>query len=271
MIIGVFALLLAVSVPRNAIAEPDDTQEDGEVVTYTTAPDYSTRLDTIAFSVQNVRDSVDGERSEVVGHLQTIEKLLDTESDVKSVEDEEKSDETKELEKIGKRLEGIQETLVTTGEEIEEQKPLSGSKAAASFSAYANVSPTNQYALYAEGFMPRMGYKDHYVFLQDTSSSYVLVWGSLDKSGSNITGNANWVRWYYQNNASGFVQESGSGNVTINPSGHVVLTDLDGYPMLGVENELLRKELGYYGLVAVCVYSLFHVLGFTLRVSQRYT
>lgn len=269
MIIGVFALLLAVSVPSYAIAEPDDAEEDSEVVTYTTAPDYSTRLDTIAFSVQNVRDSVDGERSEVVGHLQTIENLLD--DDVKSVEGDEKSEETKELEKIGKRLEGIQETLVTTGEEIEEQKPLSGTKAAASFTAYANASPSNQYALYAEGFMPRMGYKDHYIFLQDTSSSYVLVWGSLEKNGSSYSGNANWVRWYYQNNVNGYVQESGNGSVNVNPSGHVVLTDFEGYPMLGVENELFRKELGYYALVAVCVYSLFHVLGFTLRVSQHYT
>ena len=266
----VFSILFVLCCPLCALAEDDGDNDNSEVVTYTVAPDYTTRLDTLNYSVQNVRDSVDSERSEIVGHLQTIEQLMNKQ-DIKTIEEPTKSDETKELEKIGKRLEGIQETLEEKGVEIEEQQPVTGNRANVTFTAYANASPSNQYALYSEGFMPRMGFKDHYAFLQDTSSSYVLIWGEISKSGSNIVGNAQYVRWYFANQNMGYLQESGNGNITVNPNGHVIMSDIDGYPMLGVDAEILRKEVGYYALVAICVYCLASVLRFCVRLSSHYS
>lgn len=263
-----YALLVAalalVAGPSRALAD-----EVEPVQTVQSSIDYSTRLDTLSGDIERLRGTVDSQRTELVTHLQTIELLIAPESQTveTEVKKEEKSDETKQLEKIDERLEGIQKELAPEVVEIEEQQPVGGTRAAITFTGYANANPTNQYAQYSIGMLPRLGYGEHYVYMQDTSSSYVFVYGDISRSASNTyVGRAKYVRWYYQNNTTGYVQETGQGDVTINTAGHVVMSDLDDRPMLAVGNELLRKEVGFYALVAVSVYCLASVLGFVVRL-----
>lgn len=152
----------------------------------------------------------------------------------------------------------------------EEQEQKSVTRAASfNFVAYQNVSPTNQYACYASGIIPRMRWSEHYVFLQDTSSSYVMVYGdSLEYSGNNtFTGTScRYVRWYYSNQTVGYLTESGTADVSVSTSGHVVLSDLATYPMLeGTEQHCIRVEVAFYACVALVIRTLHHVWRFTLR------
>ena len=147
---------------------------------------------------------------------------------------------------------------------------MNANKSTISVSAYSNVPSTGTYAEYAKGILPRADYGDHYCYVQDSSSSYLMAYGDLKLSGGNITGNAHWVRWYYGGTNVGFVTEQGEGNISINPASHVVMSDLGNYPMFE-SNEQLRKELGFYAVVAVSVFSLVSVLGFVVRLRGAVT
>lgn len=253
--------------------------EDVESVPETTVRnvDYSSRLDTIDQHVKDVSSTYEGGKNELVQHLLTIETYLKpvpvtVVEPVQEDDEEKKSPETEQLEKVEKSLEGIDKRLESIGkaiepeiEQIEEQKPLAATKAGVSVTAYSNVPPTGTYAEYAKGMLPRAEYGDHYCYLQDASSSYVMVYGNLHLSGGNITGTGKWVRWYYSGNQIGYVTEQGEGNVTINPNSHVVVSDLGNYPMFE-SNELLRKEIGFYALVGVSVFCVASVLGFCIRL-----
>lgn len=263
-----YALLVAslalVAGPACALA--DETEP---VQTPTLAPDYSTRLDTLSGDIERLRQSVEGQRSEVVTHLITMETLMTPKPEpVETVEKkDEKSEETKQLEKIGEKLDNIQKEIAPEVVEIEEQKPVSTAKATVTFTAYSNANPTNQYAQYSVGLLPRLSYGEHYIYMQDTSSSYVFVYGDLRKTDTNsFSGNAKYVRWYYVNNVNGYVQESGSGNVIVNTASHAIMSDLDDRPMLAVGSELIRREVGFYALTACCIFCLASVLGFCVRL-----
>ena len=264
----IYALLVAsialVAGPTCALAD-----EEQPVSTVQGGLDYTTRLDTLSGDIERLRSTVDSQRTELVTHLQTIELLMTPVPEPeKTVEKkDEKSDELKQLEKIGEQLENIQTVLTPEVVEVEEQKPLSATKATVTFTAYSNVNPTNQYAQYSVGLLPRLGFGEHYIFLQDTSSSYVFLYGDLRKTDTNsFSGNAKFVRWYYVNNVNGYVQEYGNGTVIVNTSGHVIMSDLDDRPMLAVGSELLRREVGFYALTACCIFCLATVLGFCVRL-----
>lgn len=263
-----YALLVVsfalVAVPARALAD-----EEQPVQTVSGGTDYSTRLDSLSGDIERLRQSVEGQRSEVVTHLITMETLMTPLTEpVETVEKkEEKSDETKQLEKIGEQLENIQKELTPEVVEVEEQKSVSATKATVTFTAYGNANPTNQYAQYSIGLLPRLSYGEHYIYLQDTSSSYVFVYGDLRRTDTNsFSGNAKYVRWYYVNNVNGYVQENGSGNVIVNTANHVIMSDLDDRPMLAVGSELLRREVGFYALTACCIFCLASVLGFCVRL-----
>lgn len=263
-----YALLVAsialVAGPSRALA--DETEP---VQPVSSGLDYSTRLDTLSGDIERLRSTVDSQRTELVTHLQTIELLMTPVSEPEPTVEkkEEKSDETKQLEKIGEQLENIQKELTPEVVEVEEQKPVSATKATVTFTAYGNANPTNQYAQYSIGMLPRLEFGEHYIYLQDTSSSYVFVYGELRKTDTNsYSGNAKYVRWYYVNNVNGYVQESGSGTVIVNTASHVVMSDLDDRPMLAVGSELIRREVGFYALTACCIFCLASVLGFCVRL-----
>lgn len=257
------AAFFALYVPAGALADEEMVVENGGGVSYPYV-DYSAQLQSLSVGLGNVETQLETQRYELQQKLTSIETLLTPVEEVEKVEEkkEEKSDEVKLLESLNETVSGLAKSEVV---EIEEQQPVQQTRAATSFTAYTNVSPTGTYAQYAIGYLPRVGYGEHYCFLQDTSSSYTFAWGDLAKSGSNISGNAKWVRWYYTSNYN-YVMQSGEGSVTISPDNHTVMSDLDGWPMLGDGTDAMRKEVGFYAVVALCIFSLASVLNFTLRV-----
>lgn len=243
------ALACALALPCGAYADEETAAPSGV--------DYTSQLEGIRIEVQNLSSDV-----------QTLSTELQKQEVLESVETESETSRQVEL------LSTISEQLTTisgnTAEATETATDSLGGTRAASvtLSAYSNVSPTGAYATYAAGYLPRLGWSDHYCFLQDSNSSYVMVWGDLTKEdATTITGSScNWVRWYYFQQSTGYIMESGTGAVSISTNDHVVLSDLDGWPMLsGSSDELLRREVMWYAVVGIAVFSLLHVWSFSLR------
>lgn len=144
---------------------------------------------------------------------------------------------------------------------------LAASNQTLTFTVYSHVSPTGTYATYAKQIIPKMGWDDDYVYFQDSSSSYTLVYGSLDyRTAGTFTGQGcNYVRWYYSGTGSGYVVQSGTADVSVSVGNYVVLSNLGNYPLLDDGITLLRQEVCFYALVAVILFSLHTVWSFLLR------
>lgn len=133
--------------------------------------------------------------------------------------------------------------------------------------AYSNVSPTSTYANYAIGTLPKMGWSDHYVFVQDAQNAYTLVWGDITMADSTTftLSDCKYTRFYYQSQQVGYQMEGGTCSGSITTRGYVVLSDLGDWPMLPDSNETLRKEVGFYAVVAAALLSLRAVWSFVVR------
>lgn len=210
--------------------------------------------------------NVEVDQTPLIVKIDEIVEILQEEFREDETEQEPSEDVRTELDVL-ESIEGKMDDLKPSeAPEIESQEPVGGTRAPVTFTAYANVSPTGTYATYAAGYLPRVGFDQHYVYVQDTSSSYTFVWGDLSKSGNSISGSdCNWVRWYYVSQGTGYLMQSGTGQVTVDTNSHVVLSDLDGWPMLDGNADSLRKEVGFYAVVALAVYCLHHVWSFVLR------
>lgn len=257
------ALALGLSLPHVSLAEDGD-EGGGTSVDY----NWNQRFDDISGQLNSVSTDVGGLSQTLDGHLTNIEQLLAPEPEV---EVEGAKDELDYLISIDDKLSEI--TLRETAEDAEVQA-VGGTRATTyTFGAYTNTPPTGTYATYALGFLPRVGFGEHYVYLQDTQSSYVFVWGDMNAtSSSQVTGDAKWVRWYNAGTQYGYVQESGTGSVTVNTNNHVIISDLQGWPMLtGANTELVRREVGFYAQVAVVIFVLAGVWSFTLRYRTSST
>ena len=270
---GVLAALVVASlllVPQRAFADDSGTA----------AHDYSGQLDSIGYKLDNISSGIAGSGSSIDygprldGMAQTLNNIYTVQLQQTQPEqtEEQKQEEVKQPEQKGPTeldyLKSIDEGISElTKEEPETEVETTALKAARSISlsAYTNVSPTGQWANYAKGYTTRLGWKDHYVFLQDSNSSYVMAWGDLRDTGTAITGNADWVRWYYAGNGSGYVRETGSGNIEVTYGQYTVMSDLAGWPMLAGADELLRREVMLYAIVAAGLFSLGSVGSFLLR------
>lgn len=155
--------------------------------------------------------------------------------------------------------------------EIAEQKSAKTRAGSIAFVAYANAPSSGTYVNYANGYLSQLQYGDNYVFLQDTSSSYVFAFGDLSPIDTNtISGNMiKWVRWYYSNNNVGYVMETGQSDITISCNNHVILSSLPKWPSInGAADEQLRKEVGFYALVLVSCSVLRDVWSFLVRMRS---
>lgn len=133
--------------------------------------------------------------------------------------------------------------------------------------AYGNVSPTGTYANYATGILPKVAWGEDYVFLSVTNSEYYMIWGDLTIDGAVITGDdCHFARWYYSNQQVGTLLQTGTANVRVDGGGYTMLTSLGDYPVLGDGSEILRKEVGFYAVVAACLFSLRFVWSFVVRL-----
>lgn len=258
----VLATILLLSPTYAYAAEDVSTETSTQVVVDT----ESLEQQILDLKIENQRqlDNIQTLVSTMNVTLSNIERYLEPKPEEKK--DPEAKDTEDYLIGIQKSLDNISAQLETPQEQ--EQKSVTRT-ASYNFVAYQNVSPTNQYASYASGLIPRLRWSEHYVFLQDTSSSYVMVYGdTLEYSGNNtFTGTScRYVRWYYSNQTVGYLTESGTADVSVSTSGHVVLSDLATYPMLeGTEQHSLRVEVAFYACVAIVIRTLHHVWRFTLR------
>lgn len=157
-----------------------------------------------------------------------------------------------------------------TSDEAEMEQTSAKSRASTlAFVAYSNAPASGTYVNYASGYLSQMGYSDDYVFMQDTSSSYVLAFGEISQVDSHTMSgqNCKWVRWYYSNNSVGYIMETGQNDLTISDNNHVVLSSLPKWPsMSGAGDEQLRKEVGFYALVLVSCSVLRDVWSFLVRM-----
>lgn len=142
-----------------------------------------------------------------------------------------------------------------------------GDRAAVSFTAYANMSPSNQYALYAEGLLKEVRQDESYCLVQDTNASYAFVVGKADSIQSFT--DARWWRWY-NTTGYGWRLERGSGSASVNAGAYQVISNIEGYPSLVTEvQDVTRREVMFYALVAVAAHVLCSVWSFVLRYSHN--
>lgn len=247
----ILALVLLLS-PAVALAEDGMLTESQPVQIV----DNTSLLQNINEGINSINEKLDAEAQE-----RENEKMM---REIESVSDpqQQQLDTLMNIDKTLTEISGRDESV-----QLMEQQPLlaAGNHA---FVTYGNVSPTGTYAVYAQGTLAKARWQDDYVYLQDTSSSYVLVWGKLEMADDNtITGtDCNYVRWYYSGNQLGYLTEYGGGNVSVTLNSHVVISNLGAYPMFSDETPLFRREVAFYAVVSVSVFCLWHVWGFTTRL-----
>lgn len=170
-------------------------------------------------------------------------------------------------EKVDKLTDQLQGMLESKEEQEPESEPVSlRAGAGVTFTAYANASTSSAYASYARQMLPKLSWLDHYCFLQDGQSSYVMVWGDLAEDDVIHGQECNWIRWYNAGVGVGWTYQAGSGTVTIDPGGYVVLSSVGSYPLLDDGTSLMRNEVGFYAVVAALLYSLRLVTSFLVRM-----
>lgn len=252
----VLALAFAPAAP--ALADESDAVV-AQPVALATGRDYTSDIDAVRIEVDEVSSTLDQTN-------QTLDKILET---VTTSPDSEKLTEDREIELLSSIDSHVLELVGQGQSVVETAEPLAsgGRSTTLSLMAYANMSPTSAYANYAVGLLPKVGWSDHYVMVQDSVNSYTFIYGDIEYDTDTLVGyGCDWVRWYYQSQTRGYVMENGIGDVTVTPNGYVVISDLGPYPMLSNNNEMLRKEVGFYAIVAAAVFSLASVWGFTTRL-----
>ncbi len=248
----VWALVLVILLfsPTLALAEEVTISESQPIV-----QDNSSLLEGINSGIQDLNTKMDEYAKERESERQTREIEMTSDPQQQQVDLLTKIDET--LTQISGRDESMQ---------LQESGPVRASSVA--FVAYANAPANGTYAQYAVGILPKIGWDDHYVFLQDANSSYVMAYGNLSRVDDNtISGSdVHWVRWYYSGTQYGYQTESGQGQVSVTLNNHVVLSSLSDFPTLGDGTEQLRREVMFYAFVAVTIFCLASVWNFTIRL-----
>lgn len=255
------ALLLVLLMPGYAFAEPATEAQVSQVDT--------TQLEE---SLERLKE-LETEQGTTLSTIETTLTSINNRMDEQQREQEQQEKDAEGDKTTEDYLIDVTQTLDAISGKLDapEQQEQTSLTRAQSFDivAYSNVSPTGAYATYASGLIPRMKWDDHYVFVQDTSSSYTLIWGSdLAYTDTNTFAGSQcvYVRWFYSGSSSGYLTESGTADVSVSTAGHVVLSDLARYPMLeGTEQHAFRVEVAFYVCVALVIRTLHHVWRFTLR------
>lgn len=208
-----------------------------------------------------------------IDHNQQLEKLRSIDQNLTEMHDELTPKDGKSTVDYLSSIEDQLSTIAgnSSEPEIAEQRSAKTRAGSIAFVAYANAPSSGTYVNYANGYLSQMSYGDNYVFLQDTSSSYVFAFGDLSPVDTNtISGNMiKWVRWYYSNNNVGYVMETGQSDITITCNNHVILSSLPKWPAItGAADEQLRKEVGFYALVLVSCSVLRDVWSFLVRMRS---
>lgn len=219
-----------------------------------------------AYAEDGIEVIADGNEQEV----QAVE--LPEESDIPSNDE----DEQRPTDAVEKEEEEQREVQKESGDKLDVQPEsrvdghsllAAGDRASVRLVAYGNMSPNNAYALYAEGLLKEVGQNEQYALVQDSNQSYTLVVGKADSLQSFT--DARWWRWY-GTTGYGWRLERGSGTATVEAGQYQVISSLEGYPSLVTEvQEVTRREVMLYAMVASAVFSLVHVWAFCIRLSRQ--
>lgn len=176
------------------------------------------------------------------------------------------NDSSRELDLISNIDTNVSRIVEDGDSSVPESEPVLTRDNLHTFVCYGHSPTSNNYYQYALGLMPKVGWNDHYCFIQDTQGSYVFTYGDLVSDGSGtITGSdCTWHRWYNGGMNVGWVHETGSGGVSITTQGYTIYSDLDWYPTIP-SDEILRREVMWYAVVGVAVVSLHLVWSYCLR------
>ena len=192
--------LVAFLVPSIALAEP----EEGISVA---SPDYSSQLERVIGRLDDIY-AQNGNNSSGYDYTSQIDSVINRldqmytvqvqqNSKLDAIEKDVKPDEKEEVKKVEEEsgpteidyLKSIDETLADIAEQektVEEEaspEVKAGSRAAATpLTAFTNVSPTSTYAEYSRGLLPRVSFSKHYVYLQDSQTSYMFIYGDVSES-----------------------------------------------------------------------------------------
>lgn len=257
------ALALAVSGCNAPVAYADEP-------TVPVVVDNSQQLGDISTKLEQLEESVTSSTGEILVYLRERDALTDAQQTAEEKATEGQETELQVLQRIDTKLLEVVGSTVADGDIDMKAYDRAGSLV---LTAYGNTNPTSQYANYARGIVPKLGWDEHYAFLQDGSSSYVMVWGDLQLADSNtITGSdCKYTRWYFVNQATGYQCESGTSDVSVTLRGYQVLSDLGDLPMLSETSaELTRRELMLYAVVAICCHTLYSVWRYLLRNRVGY-
>lgn len=221
--------------------------------------------------VANAEDSIEviSEPNETVldleetdkGNKDVEEKKAEVKAGAKQSEQDKGDEAAKDVEEVGEK-----QPVADVPSEV--GSPLGAAKASISLTAYGNVSPTNQYAVYSQGLLKEVPLNGHYVFMQDSATSYVFVAGKGDSLAA--LSDASWWRWYNAGVNRGWVLERGTGSVSVRDGDYTVLSDFEGYPGLqdsGIEQ--IRREVAMYALVLAVAHVLYSVWTYELRGGKR--
>lgn len=215
--------------------------------------------------ISEVKQTVQTTSAEIVRSVEENTKAIGELKDDEPVEDN-SGEILVTLEDISGKL----DTLIIDGQDSVPEPVKAVRANGATFTAYGNVSPTGQYATYAARLVPKVSWNHDYVYLQDTASSYVFVSGDCDfrSNGEFSFSDADYTRWYYAGTGSGYLVQSGHGDVVVHAGQNVVLSSLGSYPLLDDGTSLLRNEVAFYAVCTSLLYVLGTIRAFLLRSAK---
>lgn len=135
-------------------------------------------------------------------------------------------------------------------------------------SPYSSVTPSTYVTICAD-IMPKLGWRDNYVFWRSGQYSYRLAYGDIKLSGSRFSGSVcTLVDFTYSNNTTGYLMSTSTGSVSLDAGNAIVYSNLGVYPVLSVPSDHM-KLTSYFVVVACGVYLLHCLYSFLLRLGVR--
>lgn len=133
-------------------------------------------------------------------------------------------------------------------------------------SVYGSVTPSTSYANFAASLLPKLGFSDDYVFFRSGENEFIFVHGAMSLSGTTFSGDSvDYERFYYGGSSRGYLFDSGTGSLSLDTVGYVVLSNLGDYPTLTGADASMTHVLVFVSTVALCLFVISRLLSFTLR------
>lgn len=115
------------------------------------------------------------------------------------------------------------------------------------------------YLEYMRGFLPKLGFKDHYVAARTSNYDYVFAYGDLEYTGTLFRGsNITVIRWNTYNTGTYYHGMESSFNLS--PGGYMVYSDLsDFYPSLADTAGFSSRQIFILLVIMGLVWTIDHM------------